>query len=267
MIKVEAGRGPDATAEKSARELAADWGGTVSTEKLMLDGEPGFRVLAANDSPALKPVEGIVAGHNGYVYMVLGGVSAGHECHRQIEEITKGWKWEKMVSPSEHLDFWPQPKLALGGHVVLNHPMDMHFYATEHPDRVLDLRLFDMRENTWPFSAYVQLAPIPQGKTYRAVAEQFLRGLNEQKIVDDKAVWQLFDQESTRRVTSSVHSAIASQELKHDAYMKYAIVELDRDHLVLINFTISPADKKERQRYDAAADAMVQSVQEPKSGP
>ena len=33
---------------------------------------------------------------------------------------------------------------------------------------------------------------------------------------------------------------------------------------VLINFTIVPADEKERKRYDAAAEAMVQSVQESK---
>ena len=81
----------------------------------MLDGEPAYRVLAANDTPALKPVEGIVASHDGYLYLVLGGVTAGHECHRQIEEIIKGWKWEKVVAPSEHLDFWPRPVAALGG--------------------------------------------------------------------------------------------------------------------------------------------------------
>ena len=46
--------------------------------------------------------------------------------------------------------------------------------------------------------------------------------------------------------------------------MKWALLQPDKDHLVLINFTISPADGKERERYDAAADAMVQSVQESK---
>ena len=75
----------------------------MSREKLTLDGEPAFRVVAANDTPTLKPVEGIVAFHNGYVYMVLGGVTAEHQCHRQIEEICKGWKWMKLVAPLQSI--------------------------------------------------------------------------------------------------------------------------------------------------------------------
>jgi hypothetical protein len=264
VIKVEAARGLDATAEASARKLAADWGGTVSAEKLVLDGEPAFRVLAANTTPALKPVEGIVASHNGFLYMVLGGVTAGHECHRQIEEIAKGWKWEELVAPSEHLDFWPQPLAALDGHALLNHPVDMHFYETKHPDRILDLGLYDMRTNTTPFLAYVQLMPMPQDKSFAAFADSFLQGLNERKMVDDTLVWRRFPQDSTRLVTPSVHSASGSQKLKQEVYMKFATLQLDRGHVVLINFTIVPADEKERERYEAAADAMVLSVQESK---
>ena len=37
---------------------------------------------------------------------------------------------------------------------MLNHPMDMHFYPTGHPDRVLDLGLYDMRRNDTTFLAH-----------------------------------------------------------------------------------------------------------------
>ena len=140
----------------------------------------------------------------------------------------------------------------------------MHFYATENPDRVLDLGLHDMRTNTSPFLAYVQLVPMPPGQTFAAVADAFLQRQNEQKTADEALAWRQLKHESTRLVTSAVHSAVATKKLKHDIYMKWALLQPDKDHLVLINFTISPADGKERERYDAAADAMVQSVQESK---
>ena len=38
-----------------------------------------------------------------------------------------------------------------------------------------------------------------------------------------------------------------------------------KDHLVLINFTICPANAREREQYDSAADKMVRSVQKSKS--
>jgi hypothetical protein len=264
LIKVEAARGVAATAEATARGLATDWGGTVLSEKLSLDGEPAFRVLAANDTSALKPVEGIVAIHNGYLYMVLGGVTAGHECHRQIQELATGWKWLEVIKPSAHLVFWPQPNSVLGGRVLLNYPTDMRFYATEHPDTVLDLGLYDMRKNDTPFLAYIQLTPMPKEKGFAEAADTMLQYLKKQKLVDEALVWRRSENESARRVTGSVRSALISQNLKRDAYTKLAVLQLDEDHLVLINFTICTANAQERDRYDTAADAIVQSVQKPK---
>ncbi len=171
----------------------------------------------------------------------------------------------KLVAPSEHLDFWPQSMQALGGLAVLNHPMDMHFYSTDHPESVLDLGLYDMRTNETPFLAYIQLIPMRKEKSFAAFADSFLQNLNSQKLTDDALAWRHADKETTTRVTACTHSAIASKKVNRDTYVKWALVGLDEDHLVLINFTICPANARERERYDSAADKMVRSVQKSKS--
>jgi hypothetical protein len=261
LVKVEAAKPTFVTAEATAAGLAKDWSGEISPEKVDLDGVRAFQVVAKNETRTLKPVVGIVAMHEGFVYLVMGGVTSGHECQSLVDEIVRAWKWETIVAPSDHLDCWPQPISALGDSVVINYPIDMHLYATEHPDRILDLGLHDIRANKPSFLAYVQLVPIPQGSTVRNMKDDFAKRLTEQKMSDAVLEWSERGDEPARFVTGVSRSSAASKAAMQETYLKWALIPVGKEHLVLINFTIVAADPKERVKYDAAANAIVDSIQ------
>jgi hypothetical protein len=260
LVTVEAARGTEPTARAAARGLASDWGGKVAADKVVLDGEPAFKVVATNKTPALNPVLGIVAMHGGYLYLIMGGVRAGGECQKEVEELINGWRWQNLVRPSEHLGFLPQPVAALGGLITINYPKDMHRYGAEHPDSTLDVGLYDIQLGGSSFEALIQRAPSPPGGI-AAVKDPFLKTFNQKKMCDTALTWHERNGDSTRLVTASLHSSIASKETKGNSFLKWALIQLDREHLVVINFTIGAKDENENTRFDAAADAIVDSIE------
>src|SRR6185437_10609952 len=89
---IQAGKGRGDTVA-TANALAAKWGGRVVNDHVNLDGETACLVQAKPTKPALQPVEGLVAMHDGNLYLVTGGVTPGHSCDAEFEAIRQSWKW------------------------------------------------------------------------------------------------------------------------------------------------------------------------------
>jgi hypothetical protein len=261
MITIDASLGSGKTAEENAQNVASTYSGKVSTDKLLLDGETAFRVDAVNTTKTLTPVEVILAIHNGFLYMILGSAVSGNPASDQIDQIVKGWKWEKIVAPPEHLDALTEPQMVFGNLVAVTVPKDMIANPTKSPDHELNLGLYNMADNSVPFQAFIQLAPIPKDGSFASMKANFLPLMNTKKLYDDPLSWTSRNKDETKLVTGSSHSASLTASIKHDAYLKWGLIKIDDEHMVLINFTIVPANDRDKASYEAAADKIVDSIQ------
>jgi hypothetical protein len=260
FLTIEAANGTSATAEESAKSLAKSWSGAVDTERADLDGESAFKITAPAKGTGLSPVEAIVTMHQGYLYLVMGGVTPGMSCRSQIDQIAKAWRWVEIVDASKHLDLMPEPLAAFDGSILINFPRDMYLNHTDNPQKVVDLSLYDLKKGMSTFQAYVQIVPIAEGKDFNTVKDNFLTKMNSQKIYNDQLTWKPRNGDPMRLITPSSHLATSIAITKGDVYVKWALIKLGADRMVLINFTIAGSDAQERRLYEAAAEQIVDSI-------
>jgi hypothetical protein len=260
LLTVESGKAAVSGAEEMAKSLAASWGGKVLTEKVMLDGEAGYRVKAANTTASMDPVEALVVERKGLMYLVVVGQKPGQECHEKVEEVRKGWKWEERVGVSEHLGFMPVPRLVLGNTMLLNYPGDMYINKVEKPEQEVNLSLPDER-GSGPFQAVVQVLPVPEGSSFVATKENFLKQMNAKKLVEGTLTWTARRGDEARVVTGALRVPGMSPDPKMEGYEKWGMIQLDKGHVVLMNFTIGAANEEEKKRYEAAAEGIVDSIE------
>jgi hypothetical protein len=263
LITIETGKPTDQSAEKAAQSIADQWGGTVSPQKILLDGVEAFRIEAPGKAGQLSPVLGIVAMHRGYIYMIFGVVTGKQECKAEIDEIIKGWKWQEFVDASHHLEA-AVDEAPLFGVFFMKYPKDMYFIQTNSPERAIDLGLHDMQAGYDTLHAFVQLVPLQKDANIDAVKDDFLAKINAQKITDQPLTWRKQAGDPTKFVTSTLPSSASTKIAKRPAEVKFALIQLNSQQLVLINFTIVPGnDADKKARYDAAAEAIVDSIRLP----
>jgi hypothetical protein len=93
MIMVETGKPRSPDLAETAAGYAAMWGAKVLEEPTDLAGVPARRVRGKNPTPEMRPVEAVIAIRRGQIYLIMGGVTAGHSCSAEVEGIRRSWKW------------------------------------------------------------------------------------------------------------------------------------------------------------------------------
>mgnify|MGYP001546019443 FL=1 len=96
--------------------------------------------------------------------------------------------------------------------------------------------------------------------TFDALAQTFLEKMNGKKITEQPFAWRPAKGGPGRMETDALRSETISKDLKRDVYVKWAMIRVDAAHVVLINFTMSPANEVEKARFEEATEGMVRSV-------
>jgi hypothetical protein len=109
-IMVECAHTNVASLDELARGLARDFHGEVDDHPAALGGTRALRIIATNDSQALRPVEAFAAIHDGLLYLIMGGVIAEHSVKDELESIRASWTWTPIEPPFKHLEFRDKPR-------------------------------------------------------------------------------------------------------------------------------------------------------------
>jgi len=263
LITVEGAKPAIDSAQKTAEGLAQNFSGTVLKETTTLDGEKAWRVRSEQQGAALHPVEAVVAMHDGYVYMIMGGVTGANSCGAQVERLRGSWKWIKLEPPSKHLVFRKQPLTALGGNIVINVPQEMRRNSNDNPDHVLDLSIPNLRRSEPDFLLYAQLVPRNPQQSFDELKKGFIAGLGQKLKLDPPPKWRTRPQAKNAPASAitpvlDVDGATIGQQGR--AYIVFALVELDPKQAVLVNFTLSAETEPERKAYVAAIDQIIDSI-------
>ena len=259
LVMVELKDPASHTAPEVARDLARSWGGRVSAQSDVMDGETVWRIQVDSPPPGLQPVEGLVAIRNGHLFLIEGGVSPGYSCHEQIESIRQSWRWIAIDSPVKHLEFRDQPLAAFGGQLSINFPAAMETFNTDHPERMLGLSLYNFKRNGKEFTALVQTGDVPAADTFEAAKDRLALGTQEKLKLPEAFVWHAVKGAGRRAITQPVRGP-AEDGVN---WIMWALIHSEDGRLVLINFSIYAQDPAERAAYAGVAEKMVESVTMP----
>jgi len=263
MIMVECGRTPARSLDEIARGLAQNFHGVVADRPTTLGGVRALRVVAKSDGRTLRPVECLATIHDGCLYLVMGGVTAGHSVADEMEAIRASWTWMPIEPPYKHLEFRDEPLSLSGGAATINVPMLMHTYPTEHPDRVLDLGLHNVLRNEPDFLAYAQIMPMAQGQTFDEFKNRLSEGLQAQYKIKGPIEWRTPGNKPPRVVSQAIEVETPDKVSgrKRMLLMRWALVKLDDRRLVSVNFTLPPEAPRGRSAYITLVDRIVDSIQ------
>jgi hypothetical protein len=262
MILVECGRTPARSLEDVADGLARSFHGAVADRPTTLGGTRALRVVAKNDGRALRPVEGLVAIHDGLLYLVMGGVTAGHSIADELEAIRASWTWMPIEEPYKHLEFRDEPLSLPGGVATINVPALMHTFPTEHPDRILDLGLHNVRRNEPDFLAYVQILTTAEDLTLDESKKRLEDGLRARSHVKGPIEWRTTGVNPPRVVSRAIEAETTEKAdgRRKRLLLRWALVKLDDRRLVSVNFTLPPEAPGDRETYIALVDRIADSI-------
>ena len=263
LIMVECGHTPKESLDEVARGLAKNFGGTVSDRPTTLGGTRAMRIAATSDGPMLHPVEALATVHDGLLYLVMGGVTAGHSVAEELEVIRASWTWMPIEPIDKHLEFRGEPLSLGGGAATMNVPALMHTYPTEHPDRVLALGLHNVRRDEPEFLMYAQLEATVKGQKFDEIKNGLTTSLRLRFKVKGSIKWGGRANDPTRAVTEpfEVETPEAAGGRKRWNLMRWALVEVDDQRLVSVNFTLPQQEDHGRSTYIALVDRIVDSIQ------
>jgi hypothetical protein len=227
-----------------------------------LSGTRALRIVAKNNGRTLRPVEGLATIHDGLLYLVMGGVTAGNFVADELEAIRASWTWMPIEPPAKHLEFRAKPLSLLGGTVTINVPALMHTYRTEHPDSVLDLGLHNVLRNTPDFLAYAQIMTMVDGKSFDDIKNRLSEGLQAQYKVKDPIEWRPTGKNPSHVVSQAIDVETPDEVggRKRTMLMRWALVKLDDRRVVSVNFTLPQEAPGDRSAYIALVDRIVDSI-------
>jgi hypothetical protein len=269
VIRIETGRPTDSSAKSTAEGLARNFGGSVAKETTLLDGETAWRVQV-DDKPVqqtVHPVEALVATHNGYIYLVMGGVAGDQTCAAEIERIRSSWTWLPIEAPSTHLELRAEPVAPFGGRLTMSVPATMRTLPSDDPNRLLNLAIFDLRRYDTDFQMVVQLLDRDRNRSFDDIKAAFLQELGPKLKLKDVPKW-IELKETHQEKGAAPSPAIAISEVLDGAAVAngkplkvvFALVDLSANQTVLVNFTLAAATDEERQRYVPVINQIVASV-------
>ena len=264
-IMIECGRPTDATLEDVARGLAKDYQGIVDDQPTSLGGTPAIRVRAENKSRKLKPVEWIAAIHEGLLYLVMGGITSGNSVAEELESIRSSWQWAPIEPPYKHLEFRDQPLALDNGKVTVNVPELMRIYPNNEPDRLLEVGLPNFVRSAPDFLAYIQIMKTEQNVELDAFKEGLSSGLVSKGVAKAALNWTNVNNDSKRVITNvSILNApkeLKRQDNKQPPGTSWALVKLDDDRIVMVNFTFPQEAPGEKDVYEKLAMQIVATIE------
>ncbi len=263
LVTVEAGKSSGGSeARTTADGLAKSWGGTVDSAGTTLCGTPAWHVSCPPPTGAAeRPVDAVVSVHDGLLYLIMGGTTAGHSCADAVERIRASWQWQPIERPADHLTFADQPLPAFKGAALIDVPRFAYRHTEADPSRVLDLSLSDPQRNAPAFLAYAQLAPLPAAADFAAVENALAVGTEKKYHLGRHFTWHDVKGPTPRAMTDAV--ATSGGAGGRPTSVVWGLVRLDANRAVLVNFTICTDVPADVNTFLAAADRMVESVRVP----
>ncbi len=261
IIMIECGRTPARSLEEVARGLARSWHGVVDDHPTTLGGTPALRVIAESDGRALRPVEGVAAIHDGLLYLVMGGVTAGHSVKDEVEAIRASWTWTSIEPTDKHLEFRTGPLSLSGGAATLNVPKLMYNASTEHTDRVLDLGLHNVLRGEPDFLVYAQIVTLAEGLSFDEYKERLSENLRAQGGVKGAIQWATRGNDPSRVVSPALEAELPNKAGGRTRMLvRWALVKLDDRRLVSVNFTLPHAAPWDRSAFITVVDRIADSI-------
>jgi len=261
IIRIECGRAQDASLDEVARGLARNFRGVVDDQPTSMGGTHALRITARNPGKALRPVEALATIHDGLLYLIMGGVKAGHTVRDELESIRASWTWKPIEPPSRDLTLGDKPLPFGGGAATINVPRHMHLYPGDDPARILDLGLHNFVRNEPDFLVYAQVVPLEPGVTFEDCQGQLSQGLQAQRVIKQPLEWRPLKDAPSRVISDMVEAGTANAgDPKRIVLLRWGLVKLDDRRVASVNFTLPPEAPGDRDVYTDLMERIVESI-------
>jgi hypothetical protein len=255
IIMVEMSKPDVADSAPIAHALARQLGGLVDDKPDTLDGETAWRILADPKSD-LQLVEALVAIHEGRLYIIKGGVTAGHTCHDQIEFIRQNWKWIPLDPPTSHLDFRDKPG-NINAHVSMNYPAAMYIFDNHNTNQRLAIAMRNFQLGRDDFTATVEFGVMPAGATLENIEDGLSNRLRAKLNLPEAFVWHDIENPAA---PAAVTQVVPGPATGRQNWIMWGIAGLPANHMALINFSFFDENPANRELYAKTAEKIVASV-------
>ena len=255
MIEVVLEIPGDEKLEARARRLASEMDAKSPPAPTRIDGKTFWRVRR-NPTNILQPVEAILAANHDHFYLVYAYAAGSSSCSEEIEGIQDSWQWTDVESPARHLEFRPAPMSAFDEKILLNFPAIANTFKTKNSQQSFGLSITNLKTKSFDLEVVVQIGELAAGDTLTAAAQRLGTGIQTQKNLAQPFVWH---------TVKGPHESVMTQPVpipdpQRPFHMIWALVQLEGNQIVLLNFSLFTRDPVERSDYVVCAQSIVESI-------
>ena len=257
QIRIETLQTTDPVLDNLAKSWAETWGGSLLQEETTLDGERAIRIRAEHKGWGIKIVEGVVAMHNGRLFVIAGGVMSGQECRKEVEAIRASWKWMACRHPSEFANDLPSQMPLKGSQLVVRVPA-----AAVIPDAGMErvnghFCLHNIVSGKDEFCASFNVLPEDKEADFKQTYEAFRAKTNlAYRAAMD---WVKVDPKGKAVMSNDLNTSAFTQDGK-DATLIWAMRICDDRNPILVTFTVSHVSPQQMESYRDLAWNVVTSM-------
>ncbi|HLK59803.1 MAG TPA: hypothetical protein VKU00_24795 [Chthonomonadaceae bacterium] len=250
------------TLAERVAQLQRQFGGKILDGHARLDGIPAVRMMFPG-SKEMPRHEALVARRDRHTYVLEMHAAMGAKTEAAWQALIHSWKWIPTEAPAGHLEFAAQPLSLFNGLLTLQTPRILRPFPTGFQTQA-KLAVVDNRTDVMALDVDAQLLPNPSHLSLDPLKASLAAQLQQMLKLDSLPAWkerpgriQLF---LTDSFTPPSAPSNGQQAPPYQPRVRYGLAPVDKDHLLLMAFTITVATEAERKVYEAVVDRMLDSL-------
>lgn len=243
-------------------------GGGVVDKSMKVDGAAAWRLDAGQQDgdvvvrDALRPRGAVVGEHDGVLYAILGGGLPWEDWRGAVRQVADRWKWIAIEPPWKRLRYLEVRPLLMDGRVVVPLPVGMGPAEPERGPNDADdrasLSMYDFKRGGDDFAMSLALDERRDGEAIDAYRDRLLRSVRAR--ANAPLEWREVPELTARRMTPLLKVA-GPADGGGTTYERYACIEQDDRHALVVKFTIVAADDEERDFYARQTAYMLREME------
>ncbi len=256
--ELESARGK--TLKTYVADVAKKAGGQASQEAIGLGEEATWRITyPKNMSGTSQSSAMLVAVHDEYLYRVTTFVGPdGGDADGALEEVRRGWNFCALTRPSQCVALRDEPiryleKLTMKPPAVLR-PKTL---AMEAAGKAREFQIFNYRSGRADMVMTMEVDKRPAKKSLEELGQQLLKQMNLKPDPEHPIKWKKLEGDGDAVISNSFGGAKAGNRT---VPLRFALVELGADEVVLLGFVFPTGDKTDQETYENLTESMAQTV-------
>jgi hypothetical protein len=243
-------------------DVAKKDAGECKQETVGLGEEATWRITyPKNTTETVRPHAMLVAIHDEYLYRVTAyaGAAAG-DADAALEDLRRGWNFCALVRPSQCVALRDEP-VSYVGKVSMKPPAVLRPKALAEEaagGKALEFQIFNYRSGRADMVMTLEVDKRPAKKSLEDLGQQLLKQMSLKQDPEHPIKWKKLEGDRDAVICNSFGGAKAGNRT---VPLRFALVALTTDEVVLLGFVFPTGDKTDQEVYEELTESMAQTVQ------